>query len=44
MLPGMVSGKIQEMIGYPSFFILVILYGIPVFFVIPFLRIKDKPL
>jgi PAT family beta-lactamase induction signal transducer AmpG len=42
MLPGIVSGWIQEMIGYPSFFIWVLLSGIPVFFVIPFLKIKEK--
>ncbi|MDR1356979.1 MAG: MFS transporter [Tannerellaceae bacterium] len=41
MLPGMVSGRIQELIGYPSFFVWVILASIPVFFVIPFLKIKE---
>jgi PAT family beta-lactamase induction signal transducer AmpG len=43
MLPGMVSGWIQEWIGYPSFFVWVIISSIPVFFVIPFLRLKSKP-
>ncbi|MDR1644268.1 MAG: MFS transporter [Tannerellaceae bacterium] len=41
MLPGMVSGWIQEMIGYPSFFVWILLSSIPVFFVIPFLKIKQ---
>ncbi|MDR2118180.1 MAG: MFS transporter [Tannerellaceae bacterium] len=43
MLPGMASGWIQEMIGYPSFFVWVLFSGIPVFLVIPFLNLKDKP-
>jgi PAT family beta-lactamase induction signal transducer AmpG len=42
MLPGMVSGWIQEAIGYPAFFIWTLLCGIPVFFVIPFLKIKKE--
>lgn len=42
MLPGMISGWIQEMIGYQSFFIWVLLSGIPVFLVIPFLKIKER--
>jgi PAT family beta-lactamase induction signal transducer AmpG len=42
MLPGMVSGWIQEQVGYTSFFIWVLACCVPVFFVIPFLRIKGK--
>jgi PAT family beta-lactamase induction signal transducer AmpG len=42
MLPGMASGWIQEMIGYRSFFIWVMISGLPVFLVIPFLKIKDR--
>ncbi|PVX50767.1 PAT family beta-lactamase induction signal transducer AmpG [Balneicella halophila] len=48
MLPGMVAGWIQELIGYQHFFILVILCAIPTFLVIPFLKVdpdfgkKDK--
>jgi PAT family beta-lactamase induction signal transducer AmpG len=42
MIPGMHSGWIQEMIGYQSFFIWVLLSGIPVFWIIPFLKIKEK--
>ncbi|GHV04574.1 MFS transporter [Bacteroidia bacterium] len=42
MLPGMVSGYIQELIGYQSFFIWVLISGLPIFFVLPFLNIKSK--
>jgi PAT family beta-lactamase induction signal transducer AmpG len=44
MLPGMASGWIQEQIGYQSFFIWVLLSGVPVFLTIPFLKIKEKPI
>lgn len=40
MLPGMISGWIQEQIGYPSFFLWVMISCIPAFLVIPFLRGK----
>jgi PAT family beta-lactamase induction signal transducer AmpG len=42
MIPGMVSGWLQEMIGYQHFFIWVMLCTIPSFIVIPFLRIDPK--
>jgi PAT family beta-lactamase induction signal transducer AmpG len=42
MIPGMLSGWIQEMIGYRPFFIWVLFSGMPVFLVIPFLKIKEK--
>lgn len=38
MLPGMVSGWIQEQIGYPYFFVWVMICCLPVFFILPFLR------
>ncbi len=38
MLPGMISGWIQEMIGYQQFFIWVMICCIPAFLVIPFLK------
>jgi PAT family beta-lactamase induction signal transducer AmpG len=42
MIPGMVSGWIQEIIGYRNFFIWVIIAAIPGFFLIRFLPIpKD---
>jgi MFS transporter, PAT family, beta-lactamase induction signal transducer AmpG len=48
MLPGMMSGWVQEIIGYQNFFIWVVLCTIPGFIVIRFLKIdktfgiKDK--
>ena len=39
MIPGMVSGWLQEMIGYQHFFIWVMICTIPGFIVIPFLKI-----
>lgn len=42
MLPGMVSGWIQEQIGYQYFFVWVMICCLPVFFVLPFLRFARK--
>lgn len=39
MIPGMVSGWLQELIGYQHFFIWVMICTIPSFIVIPFLKI-----
>lgn len=39
MLPGMISGWIQELVGYQSFFIWVVICTIPGFAVAPFLKI-----
>lgn len=39
MLPGMISGTVQEMLGYQHFFIYVLVCTIPGFLVIPFLKI-----
>ncbi|MFV0471468.1 MAG: AmpG family muropeptide MFS transporter [Paludibacteraceae bacterium] len=41
MLPGMVAGWLEELIGYSNFFLVVILCTIPTLAVIPFLKI-DK--
>ncbi len=41
MVPGMASGWIQEQIGYQHFFIWVMICCIPVFFVLPFLKVKQ---
>ncbi len=38
MVPGMISGTIQEHVGYPHFFIWVLLCGIPGLVLIPFLK------
>ncbi len=40
MVPGMISGWIQECIGYQHFFIWVMLCCIPLFLVLPFIRIN----
>ena len=42
MLPGMISGWLQELIGYQHFFIWVMLCTIPGFLVIPFLKIDKE--
>ena len=42
MLPGMISGWIQEMIGYKFFFIWVMLCTIPGFIIINYLRYDPK--
>ena len=39
MIPGMVSGWLQELIGYQHFFIWVMICTVPSFVVIPFLKI-----
>lgn len=41
MLPGMIAGWLQELIGYHNFFILIMILAIPTLAVIPFLKI-DK--
>lgn len=42
MIPGMISGWLQEMIGYQHFFIWVMICTIPSFIVISFLKIDPK--
>jgi PAT family beta-lactamase induction signal transducer AmpG len=42
MLPGMVSGKIQELLGYPHFFIWVCICTIPGFIALKFLHIDPE--
>jgi len=42
MIPGMVSGWLQELIGYQHFFIWVMICTIPSFIVVPFLKIEPK--
>ena len=39
MIPGMISGWLQEIIGYQNFFVWVMICTIPSFLVIPFLNI-----
>ena len=42
MIPGMISGWIQEIIGYQNFFIWVVLCTIPGFIIIRFLKIEKS--
>ncbi len=42
MIPGMVSGWLQELIGYQHFFVWVMICTIPSFIVISFLKIDPK--
>lgn len=42
MLPGMIAGWIQELIGYNHFFIFVMICAIPTLAVIPFLKIDEN--
>ena len=42
MIPGMLSGWLQEIIGYQNFFIWVMICTIPGFFVVKFLKIDPK--
>jgi len=42
MLPGMLSGWVQDIIGYQNFFIWVMICTIPIFFVVPFIKIDPK--
>jgi PAT family beta-lactamase induction signal transducer AmpG len=42
MIPGMISGWLQELIGYQHFFIWVMLCTLPGFAVIPFLKIDKE--
>ena len=42
MIPGMISGKVQEILGYQHFFIYVILCTIPSFIALAFIKIDPK--
>lgn len=42
MIPGMISGWLQEIIGYQSFFVWVLICTIPIFLVLPFVKIDPK--
>jgi PAT family beta-lactamase induction signal transducer AmpG len=42
MLPGMISGKVQQLLGYEHFFIYVIICAIPGMFIAKFLKIDPK--
>ena len=42
MLPGMISGAVQELLGYQHFFIYVLICTIPGMLVIKFLKIDPS--
>nr|WP_321485747.1 MFS transporter [uncultured Draconibacterium sp.] len=42
MIPGMLSGWLQEIIGYQSFFVWVMICTIPIFLVLPFVKVDSK--
>ncbi len=42
MIPGMISGWLQEIIGYQNFFVWVLICTVPGFLIIPFLRIDRE--
>lgn len=42
MIPGMLSGWLQEIIGYQSFFVWVLICTIPIFLVLPFVKIDPQ--
>jgi PAT family beta-lactamase induction signal transducer AmpG len=42
MIPGMLSGWLQEIIGYQNFFVWVLICTLPIFFVLPFVKIDSK--
>lgn len=41
MIPGMVSGFLQALLGYPSFFIAVCIFTLPGFLLLPFLPVDE---
>ena len=42
MVPGMLSGWLQDIIGYQSFFVWVMICTLPIFFVLPFVKIDPE--
>lgn len=42
MLPGMISGEVQEWLGYQHFFVWVMVCCLPVYLIIPFLKYKQE--
>lgn len=43
MIPGLISGKLQHLLGYPNFFIMILAASIPGMLIIPFLPLEDDP-
>lgn len=42
MIPGMLSGWLQDIVGYQSFFVWVLICSVPPFLIIPFLKIDPE--
>ncbi len=42
MLPGMIAGKLQEMLGYNHFFVFVMICAIPTLLLIPFIKVDSS--
>lgn len=42
MLPGMISGWLQEQLGYQNFFIWVLCCALPIFLILPYLKIDSN--
>lgn len=42
MLPGMISGEVQQWLGYQHFFVWVMICCLPVYLIIPFLKYKQE--
>jgi len=42
MLPGMLSGWLQEIIGYQNFFVWVLICTLPIMAIIPFVKVDSK--
>ena len=42
MIPGMISGWLQEMMGYTSFFVFIMVATIPTLIIIPFLKVDPE--
>ena len=43
MGPGIISGKLQQALGYEQFFVMILIVSIPGMLVIPFLPLEDRP-
>lgn len=41
MMPGMISGWMQEMVGYTNFFIIIMIATIPTLLLVPFLKVDS---
>ena len=42
MLPGMIAGKLQELLGYSHFFVFVMICAVPTLLLIPFVKVNPS--